>query len=236
MKMNDLFFRIMTDLDFKKYETQQSFRELAYNVSFFVKEKRAYFYLALGPDDVDLFDLFLSEFQGDLFTAVSAKFDFFSKDLSKNSYFILAISHDLKKLRSNKSVINLEEDTFFFKKMVIGFNEAEVSLLHQRIGERDVVVALRELASDQDLFENYVRKVKDNDAGFERLLYQILTKVPSIPVTVVERDFESLNLRLERRISDQNLADENSRVVAFINEMNGKPIDLQSFKRFLGVE
>ncbi len=236
MKMNELFHRIMSDLGFKRHELPYKFRERDLNLSLYEKDKRAYFYLSLSKDDQVILDGFLNEVQGEIFELAFKAIEIFANDLSKNSYFVLGLSEELKKMKSNKAIIDLEEDAFFFKKMVIHYDQNEINLLSEKIGSGNTVLALRSLASDQELFEKYVQKVKDQNVGFERLLYQILIKIPSIQINVVGRDFEVLATLLERKITEKDLLAESDSLMSFLGELNGKPVDLKEFKRYVGAE
>ena len=231
--MNKLIEDIFIGLLFKKQKHSIKYLDNDIDIYFYSNDNRAYFVIDISEKDEGVLSSFSNGFQGELFALLSEHVKALKSTMLKNSYLILTIPEIVRGKFNNKIFVNIEEDSYYFKKYVLFYAEAQVASLVEKVSSGEIVKSLAELASNINVFEKF-NKVENGNNGFEGLLYKLFIKIPSLPLSVASKDFESLGNAINIEVELNKLIDDHNYLLSEIDKIDEGKINLDTFKKIFG--
>ena len=106
----------------------------------------------------------------------------------KNTSFLFVKKHDTIELnKQDKSIIEIENNSYYFKKYVLAYTDVAFSELVDLLDTNDGELSLSRALMEKDNFE----KLKSEKSyGAYHLLYSIAHKLPFVVIDVMQKKFE----------------------------------------------
>lgn len=119
--------------------------------------------------------------------------------LEKNINLLIVWNTDSSNVLSNKRVHHTEEDSYFFKKHVLPYTNAEIEALNQQVAIQGFSAVFREMITSPITFIEY--KSHYLQGGWQSLLYRLAIKLPFIRVNSFSTsDLASLEKSIDEKI------------------------------------
>ncbi|MGR5387848.1 ABC-three component system middle component 1 [Vibrio crassostreae] len=164
------------------------------------------FYLLLECNIMsdDFVDVFLNEHIETIMNKIE-KLEYSDESTSKNSTLILCCPSDSI---SERSLIRIEENPYFFKKNIITYSQNELTELTTKIGKSFNNEMLNSLLMSDggDNFEKF-KTASLEENSFYPLLIRIMTKLPFVHYIAQDNQLDSLDQFIKNNLSqfDNNL-------------------------------
>lgn len=152
-----------------------------------------------------------------------------SNIIKQNCSFISCIQVDsIKEVQQLKnSILELEEDRYFFKKYIIVFTKNEILDLKAKISSRHINDFIAKQIEDIELFDNFK---KGNNDNYYSLLLKLLIKIPSLTYGIkINRSLSSLQVDIDEvlkekyyydlKMESMKIGDDNEEIDSFIDNL-----------------
>jgi len=150
-----------------------------------------------------------------------------SSSFDKNATLIIFTTHDVN-VKNNvvKQAISIEEDPYFFKKLVLLMPEKEISIIESNFTEhKDSYIAyIQNLISDTERFNEFTNNNmfglsnKGIEYSFVAKLYE---KLPFLALIVAPSNQEVLQKKIDRKLTEKQLLECEKLLELDVNNLEG---------------
>lgn len=141
------------------------------------------------------------------------KGDFISDHYERNSTLIIFVRSDNEIVSDNtlKTIMEIEEDPYLFKKQIVFLNKQEVKSLKEDLLKTDSIEnKCREIIENIDAFLKFKNELKNNKiqrSALYSLVTKLYEKLPFLTLDVVKKDYQNLSEEINKVLKESNVLD-----------------------------
>lgn len=161
--------------------------------NFASNNRKRMFYVYKDYNDIDDFKKNIYDDQNNLYDYINSLEN--RNEIKKNTSFIILINlnENSEKNDIQEEILDLEEDTYFFKKYVITYLRDETDSFYEKLKEYDNIISfIKQSINDTDKFEKY--KIS-NEISYYSLILKMYIKIPHLSCGDIFKKEEMINLQ-----------------------------------------
>lgn len=233
MTMIEIVDTVLSNEGFTKEEGTFSLETQDLNYAFHKRSNLGVVLIDISDENMSVLASFLESYQMILFNYIKDNSLLYNVDLKKNIYLIFVAKKCDDESLTRKSVVEIEEDPFYFKKFVLQYTDEQlgfVSSMLSGVGNfRDKIV---EVGSNNSFFQTFA---DETTGSINSIIYDILVKLPFIKINVDTREMHNLNSSIRNDLNAKQLLTLSSDIVEqsdSIVEMDDSDIDVWIRRRY----
>lgn len=159
--------------------------------------------------------------------------NFISDHYERNSTLVIFVKSDEATITDTtlKTIIDIEEDPYLFKKQVIYLNNQESESLKSLLEVNSIEDKCRETIENIDTFSKFRDELKNGkiqDSAIYSLVTKLYEKLPFLTFNVIEEEYENINDLINNALidSDQN---EEKNLLALKNQLLAPDFDFGTY-------
>jgi hypothetical protein len=167
----------------------------------FAEEKnRANYYLALFFDESNM-EQFSIEMFNDQYNAIKGLEEGYDPQMDKNLSLLLCVKRNSLQLDPimNKTIFDIEEDPYFFKKYVLTYTDSQVNEVLQKQKETTIMEYIHRTLSNEEAFQEY--KLNPHLESEYNLVSKMFIKIPFLNLKKMDRELSSLKNDITNSLS-----------------------------------
>lgn len=164
------------------------------------EENRANYYLALFFDESNM-EQFSIDMFNDQYNAIKGLEEGYDPQMDKNLSLLLCVKRNSLQLDPimNKTIFDIEEDPYFFKKYVLTYTDSQVNEVLQKQKETTIMEYIHRTLSNEGAFQEY--KLNPHLESEYNLVSKLFIKIPFLNLKKMDRELSSLKNDITNSLS-----------------------------------